>query len=524
MRFELIQNGQGIPREGRDTVYLWPDNWNDYWDFKTLYVLTYFDEMGERHRLGGVKIGQFDWRKGQLRPEIPDQFETLDESFFSLGQDAEYYEKLWVIGPQIAQAILSALNDVAASPPLFLRARDQRVMGVSLMRSVNERTITDQFKRIINGGARLTDYEFSYRGPAQLDNAFEPIELSFEVEPFSKPPTNIQVTIGRNGVGKSFLLNAMSRALAHPEEDVEKNGVFADADEEFEEGFDSPFANVVSITFSAFDDFPVIRENRNALKGVRYTNVGLRKPEKGIDEDGDKEWRSVTQEPNDLAADFINSAKVCVSGDRSERWLRALETLESDPIFEEAEIAGLLEFKGRRFSREAGRLFRLLSSGHKIVLLTITKLVEKVEERTLVLMDEPEAHLHPPLLSALVRALSDLLINRNGVAIVATHSPVILQEVPRSCVWKIRRHGGCTQADRPRTETFAENIGQLTHEVFGLEVTRSGFHKMLADAIEPDDDFDDVIEKFDQEVGTEGRALISSLIAIRDEGVYEDDE
>lgn len=47
------------------------------------------------------------------------------------------------------------------------------------------------------------------------------------------------------------------------------------------------------------------------------------------------------------------------------------------------------------------------------------------------LIDEPEGHLHPPLLSAFVRALSELLVNRNGVAIIATHSPVVLQEVPR---------------------------------------------------------------------------------------------
>jgi predicted ATP-dependent endonuclease of OLD family len=67
-------------------------------------------------------------------------------------------------------------------------------------------------------------------------------------------------------------------------------------------------------------------------------------------------------------------------------------------------------------------LFNKLSSGHKVVLLTTTRLVETVEERTLVLLDEPEAHLHPPLLAAFVRALSDLLINRNGVAIIATPS------------------------------------------------------------------------------------------------------
>ncbi len=58
--------------------------------------------------------------------------------------------------------------------------------------------------------------------------------------------------------------------------------------------------------------------------------------------------------------------------------------------------------------------FDRLSSGHAIVLLTITRLVELVEERSLVLIDEPEGgHLHPPLLSAFVRALSDLLVQRN---------------------------------------------------------------------------------------------------------------
>lgn len=91
-------------------------------------------------------------------------------------------------------------------------------------------------------------------------------------------------------------------------------------------------------------------------------------------------------------------------------------------------------------------------------------------------MDEPESHLHPPLLSAFTRALADLLTNRNGVAIIATHSPVLLQEVPRECVWKLRRNGLVASADRPECETFAENVGFLTREVFQLEVAKSGFH------------------------------------------------
>lgn len=386
------------------------------------------------------------------------------------------------------------------------------------MRSVNERTLLVQFRRIVAGGARLTNYKFRYQGPAQLDRQFSPLTLGFDVKPHSMPPSNIQVIIGRNGVGKSYLLNAMSRALVVKEdESIEKNGEFADDSDISEAQLNSPFGNIVSVTFSAFDDFPLIRESKNATKGVRYANVGLRKRIRKTDENGNPSSITTTQQPSELTDDFIASAKVCVTGqERQERWRRALHTLESDPMFEEADVSALLDIEAQQLGIPAGKLFRNLSSGHKIVLLTITKLVELVEERTLVLMDEPEAHLHPPLLAALIRAVSDLLINRNGVAIVATHSPVVLQEVPSSCVWKLRRHGGGAVIERPEIETFAENVGRLTHEVFGLEVTRSGFYKLIAESIAAGDDFNDVIEKFKRKIGLEGRALISVRIAERD--------
>ncbi|MDK7046806.1 AAA family ATPase, partial [Escherichia coli] len=100
-----------------------------------------------------------------------------------------------------------------------------------------------------------------------------------------------------------------------------------------------------------------------------------------------------------------------------------------------------------------------------------------------VLIDEPESHLHPPLLSAFIRALSDLLLDRNGLSIIATHSPVVLQEVPKRCVWKINRSRLSTESRRPDIETFGENVGILTREVFGLEVVKSGFHDLLVQSV-----------------------------------------
>ncbi|MFE0908059.1 AAA family ATPase [Streptomyces rochei] len=146
----------------------------------------------------------------------------------------------------------------------------------------------------------------------------------------------------------------------------------------------------------------------------------------------------------------------------------------------------------------------------------MTRLVEHVGERTLVLIDEPETHLHPPLLSAFIRVLSDLLTERNGLAIVATHSPVVLQEVPAHCVWKLRRYGDHLAADRPSIETFGENVGILTHEVFGLEVTDTGFHRDLSVLVDEGLSYEGILDRFQGRLGGEARIIARSLIAARE--------
>lgn len=333
MRFRLVSDRGGVPDEGQNIGYLRADNWNDWWEFKTLYTLTYFDDKGVAHPIGGVKIGQFNWNKSQERPQLEEEFITLSAEFFSLGQDAHYYESILRLGEEISDALLSALNDIVRDDELFARASGERIMGRSLMRSVARRTVSQQFRRILSGGVRLTSYSFQYRSPVQLDPNFEPIELDFTVEPDSKPPTNIQVIVGRNGVGKSFFLNAMSRALVYPNMEPKKDGAFSDSEDLLSEDYESPFASVLSVTFSAFDDFAMMGEKRDALRGVLYTNIGLRKRVK----DASGDWMTITQQPRELAKEFIDSAKSCSVGERRTRWRAALRALQSDPMFGEAE-------------------------------------------------------------------------------------------------------------------------------------------------------------------------------------------
>nr|WP_199083317.1 hypothetical protein [Pedobacter sp. ASV19] len=116
-----------------------------------------------------------------------------------------------------------------------------------------------------------------------------------------------------------------------------------------------------------------------------------------------------------------------------------------------------------------------------------------------------------------MRALSDLLYEKNAVAIIATHSPVVLQEVPSSCCWRLRRFGTNSQANRLSVESFGENVGTLTQEVFGLEVEKSGYHRVISEVVAVIDTYRDVLKKFDNQLGYEAKAIVRALLAIKDQ-------
>lgn len=510
MLFNVLPARARVPRTETNKVYLLSDKWNDKFEWNTQYDLVFVDEDQNQINVGSVKIGEFGMvgtREHENRPNIPKSFDSLDESFFSIGQSEYYYETLNALGPGVRDEILKALRDVAYDDSILPKALHEPVMKLSLLREVPLQTIRGRFRRLARGDVRSTRFKFSYKTPNLFNSGVESPTLTFDVIPYSEPPTNIHVLIGRNGVGKTYYLTRMTRALVNKRSQKRQVGVFSADESNADEGL---FANVISVAFSAFDPFESLPTPRPNALGLEYSYVGLRQvdPLSG-------DWSEGPKDITTLTLEFLSSVKDISAMDGGiKRWRRALKILESDPVFEDYDISALADDPSSKAWLSRGReLFKNLSSGHKIVLLTITRLIAQVTERTLVLIDEPESHLHPPLLSALIRSLSDLLIQQNGVAIIATHSPVVLQEVPKSCVWKLRRNGEYSNAERPDLETFGENVGVLTREVFGLEVTESGFHKMLQDAATEHRSYERVLEHFGGQLGEEARAILRAKIA-----------
>ena len=97
----------------------------------------------------------------------------------------------------------------------------------------------------------------------------------------------------------------------------------------------------------------------------------------------------------------------------------------------------------------------------------------------MVLIDEPETHLHPPLLASFLRSIRTCLETFDGYAVIATHSPVVLQETPAKFVRIIRRSADKNNVVKTEIETFAENIGVITEHVFNLGDGSTVWHETL---------------------------------------------
>ncbi|WP_097990563.1 AAA family ATPase [Streptomyces sp. f51] len=496
MQFAMLEYSSPMP--DRPGAYLISDGWNDGGFITTFELQVRLADMQEV-RIGYVRICHVSMRSDGVRRTadlLPLEFTTLDDGFFSLAHEDDYYERLRELPVAgMGREILRALNDVALGRGVDSATRALDVYKKSLLRGRTEQQLS--MANYIASGMRSRVVPFVWQYTPAQDGLLPPHRFEFEATPGSRPPTNLHALIGRNGVGKSTLLHRLAEAATEGRITVESQSVYED----------SNFTGCVVVSFSPFDRPYGLTQSA----GFPLHYIGLRHAVEQRLKTED-EWRT----------EFIDSFATARIGARGDRWRDAIGTLnysasgfldEHMPVIDRM----IREGSSRKFAEGMGEIFNSLSSGHAVVLLMVTRLIELVGERTLVLIDEPETHLHPPLLSALTRALSDVLSDRNGMAVVATHSPVVLQEVPASCVWMMTRHGDELTAHRPTMETYGESVGELTYEAFGLEVDSTGFHAAIAAEVDRGGTYEEIASRFTG-LGREARALLRAMTFARARG------
>lgn len=502
IRFFVINKAKPDYSKITNVILLSFSSWNDY-SFRTLFDVLYIGKDKVQHSIGQIKIG-FTGQNVKITTldEIEPYFQSLEDRFFSIASSIDFYQNLYAIGKEFGDEVLWKLNCVLVDPNAYAKAKRETVYKDSLLRNVHLKTLKNQLERIRNGDSPLSDFYFSFK---RKEGKYAELKLDFTVEAESLPPTNIHALIGRNGLGKTTILNGMVDSIMSGKN--HDSGMFVNNyGEKIEKRF---FSSVISIAFSAFDPFNKTAEYKDNNNGFSYHYIGL----KG----GSHEK---TFNAGYLAKLFLNcsqSVYECLSDSYKRKlWLEAMADMGTDENFRDLEVLELALIDSENVIGECKKKLESMSSGHAIAFITISILIDKIQERSLVLFDEPESHLHPPLLSSLIRILSYLLYRRNGVAIMATHSPVVIQEMPKDCCWILTRFGDSLRFDRPSIPTFGENIGVITKEVFSYELENSGYFKLFKQKVKDGFSFEDIVKMFNNEIGKEGLAVLMVMVALRD--------
>ena len=239
--------------------------------------------------------------------------------------------------------------------------------------------------------------------------------------------------IGYNGTGKTQLLANLAFIAAETGVGAGRSSPEADHGRIVSNSIGT-FSGVITVSYSAFDTFALPGVGENASQRLEetgsdfgYSYIGLRslldvKPTSDVIEGEEYELKS----PAELVRDFRTALQRVLRKDRSEALTAVLSVLLLEPSFER----GGLDLDSFANADSAAQVFSALSTGHKIVMNVAVNLIANLQPRTLVLIDEPESHLHPPLIAALLSAIGVALERFDSLAITATHSPVVIQEIP----------------------------------------------------------------------------------------------
>lgn len=543
MQFDIYPPSRKLLTAITGQLGLEQDNWDDF-DFKTTYGLYYQpSKSADLLYVGGVKILKLGQKEGEPI-QIMEPFDRLDDLWCSVGTDLDYYERLSTIDDGDRHEILKALRDVVANPALIPEFQNEPGWRRSLFRD------NSRWDRFLDDATAIHNKDFSKLANLETPFSFRPTESS-DVLPlnFSAPhvpnynqemrklgpsekevllPQRIVALIGRNGSGKSTLLSRLSHVAfasgsGREQQTIRDLGTF-----------DPPeinFSRIITISYSAFDSFDVpglegkdrvqIAKDIAAGQG-RFAYCGLRdiaaeteeRENSAVNADNPTSARQAITRLKSieaLASEFERYVTMINNGGRRALFRSALKPLLSEPSFALRGDEGDAEF----IMNEPMDSFLSWSTGHKIALHVVASLTARAARKSLVLFDEPEMHLHPPLTAALMQAIRIILEEVNAFCVVATHAPVVVQETLARHVRIVTRAGDTLHFRQPKLETFGENVGLLTYDIFGLVASSTDFHEVLDLLVDGDLSLETIDDLFTPALSGQARGYVLSKLAWR---------
>lgn len=415
----------------------------------------------------------------KLLQEAGDQAETsISQEFFTMLPSLEAYRRIVKdLGTNRSIEVLKAMKDLVTLNEFKINTKlpDQASKTDIFLKSFVRNS--ESYFAYKNAGPILRGLEFeefhrlskSISIKFQLPNRQNAHDLTFRFDHEADLPKRIAVIIGKNGVGKSQTLGRIVRAALEGDESL------LDGDTG-----DRILVNRILAFAPTNETGSVFPGDRRKRPRVWYRRFSLN--------------RSGALRKKDGVADYV--LQVARSneyiGNRS-RWdifLEAMEAIENweqiclpvrnreqspiplNKLWYGGEMRTLEKFAAIDIRKEPVRVIAgssyPLSSGEISFVRFAAQASLNVENGSLLLLDEPETHLHPNFISQFVKLLDNLLSKTGSAAIIATHSAYFVREVFREQVTVLRNdQNGHIKIEKPSLRTFGADVGAISYFVFG---------------------------------------------------------
>ena len=469
--------------------------WTDKVPSSTPVYGTLFDVYldaapGQRRLLGSTKILQ----RGELITRPPREADALTDEFCSLGQTIDYYEALEALGQPTCTAILRALRDVTADESIARAFEPEPGFRASLLR-FSEAARVYHFRALHLHRDRPTPAPLRLHFEASLPGFSDAVEdrhkLDLEFHPEPGSVGRLAALVGKNGTGKTQFLARLAAALwglhHHGKEVLDVQG--------------PPVGRVIAVSYSALDAFerpPHVLagdEDDGEVRPVmdNYQYCGFRTREGKL-------------RPELLFAGLGRDLTEIARLGRMDPWKEMVEMTrlgEDDPDLGAALEAGNTE--------GVVRATQHLGAGQKTALTVLTRILASIRNGTLVLIDEPELNLHPSLLAALLRVLHGWLDRFDGYGIIATHSPIGLQEIPGRNVHVLRRIGRMPFIQPYESESFGQSLSDIVGEVFGVDEQDKNYATVLRELLSSGMSTEQIERAFGRPLSLNARMALRAL-------------
>ncbi|WP_320940167.1 AAA family ATPase, partial [Lysinibacillus capsici] len=110
-----------------------------------------------------------------------------------------------------------------------------------------------------------------------------------------------------------------------------------------------------------------------------------------------------------------------------------------------------------------------LSSGELSIFIRLFDIAYYTNDNTILLIDEPETHLHPKWIKNYLPTLNEIIGNRKAHAIIATHSPLIVSDTINDSIILLKKEEAEIKCEYVNTATLGSDYNEVLENIFKID-------------------------------------------------------